>query len=85
MRLVHRRTGVEVKVGDPVVSKGGREGRVTFFREPHKPASEGKITVSDCMGERYVSVWGLQWIEREDRVNTQPFPHGVLLDVECEQ
>jgi hypothetical protein len=71
MRLVFKETGKEVKVGDVVSLKDGN-ARVNYFREPHKPASEGKITVEWLNGkggtaEFFVSVVGAEWIEREDR------------------
>jgi hypothetical protein len=75
MRLVYKDTGVEVKVGDIVESSRGDGDRyeVTFFREPHKPASSGKVNVRNPhdhrqTGEYYVGVIGAEWIEREDRL-----------------
>ena len=66
MRLVYKTTGDPVKVGDVIPSLG----IVMFFREPHKPSSEGKVTLRinrvSCQ-EYYVSVIGAHWIEREDR------------------
>lgn len=71
MRLVYKATGEEVKVGDVVTTFRGKKCEVKYFREPHKPSSEGKVTVKEegssfCM-EYYVSVIGAEWIEREDR------------------
>ena len=69
MKLVYDKTGEEVKVGDPV-DISGRAASVTYFREPHNPASSGKVTIKygdgDSM-EYYVGVIGATWIEREDR------------------
>lgn len=71
MRLVYKGTEKEVKVGDVVTDFRGDKATVKYFREPHKPSSEGKITVtedgSDWSAEYYVSVYGLEWIDREDR------------------
>jgi len=70
MRLVYEKTGAEVKVGDIVETSRGQKVRVDFFREPHKPASSGKVVVKGADGsarEYYVSVIGAEWIEREDR------------------
>ncbi len=72
MRFIYKSTGTEVKVGDNLDI--GRDGeveavRVTFFREPHKPDSSGKVCVNDGHGdaEYYVGVIGAEWIEREDQ------------------
>lgn len=71
MRLVYKATGKEVKVGDIATTFRGKKCEVKYFREPHKPSSEGKITVQEegCSfcSEYYVGVIGAEWIEREDR------------------
>lgn len=71
MRLVYEETGEEVKVGDKAKTFRGEECTVTYFRQPHKSNSEGKISVrfddSSFDMEFYVSVIGAKWIEREDR------------------
>ena len=71
MRLVYKATGKEVKVGDVVTTSRGEKCEVKYFRQPHKPSSEGKITVqmegSESYNEYYVGVIGAEWIEREDR------------------
>lgn len=72
MRLVYKDTGVEVKVGDEV-DISGEPHLVSYFREPHKPNSSGKIVVTprgiaDSTGrEYYVGIIGAKWIEREDQ------------------
>ncbi len=66
MKLVHKDTGNEVKVGDTVTSFRGDETTVRYFAEPHKPSSQGKLTVASGF-EYYVGVYGLQWIDRGDR------------------
>ena len=72
MRLVYKTTGTEVKVGDVVTTSRGEKCTVTYFRPPHKPSSEGKISVrtEGCSfdSEYFVSVIGAEWIEREDRI-----------------
>lgn len=72
MKLVYKDTGKEVQVGDTVVDRDGEPMEVRYFREPHKPSSEGKISVkspeSDWTSEYYVSVIGAEWIDREDRI-----------------
>lgn len=81
MRLVYKKTGEPVQLGDiiPMECTDGRTGaRVTHFRKPHKPSSGGKVRVDLIYGdddprddevltrEYYVSVIGAHWIERED-------------------
>lgn len=72
MRLVYKSTGKTVKVGDHIRIRGSAdECTITYFAPPHKPSSEGKISI-DCEGtihEYYVSVVGAHWIEREDRAD----------------
>lgn len=70
MRLVYKKTGVEVMVGDLVRDSLGGEHLVVSFAKPHKPASSGFVTVSNADGgerEVYVGVIDAEWIEREDR------------------
>lgn len=71
MKLIHKHTGLEAKIGDVVrFPKDARPCRILYFKKPHKPASEGHVTVADWNGqthERYCGVFGLEWIDREDR------------------
>lgn len=71
MRLVYKTNKEEVKVGDLVTLSDGEKCRVTYFRPPHKPCSEGKVSVrtdgDNFDREYYVSVIGAEWIDREDR------------------
>jgi len=78
MKLVYKKTGEPVKVGDPV-EVGGVASAVSYFREPHKPASEGKVSLASG-AECYVSVIGAEWIEREDRILTlrDVMPHELF-------
>lgn len=70
MKLVYKETGKEVKVGDIVEIKGCK-AEVSSFEKPHKPSSQGKVSVKDPNGtwahEFYVDIIGAEWIEREDR------------------
>lgn len=72
MRLVYKATQQPVNYGD-TVTVSGQPFTIDHFRKPHKPDSEGKVTllapgVSSPHGtEFYVSVIGAEWIEREDR------------------
>ena len=80
MRLVYAKNGNEVKVGDEVHTFRGEPVKVTFFREPHKPGSTGKVSVAKSTGfdhtgkklwthtrEYGVGVINAEWIEREDQ------------------
>lgn len=71
MKLVYKNSGKEVKVGDKVTLRDGNKAEIAYFRPPHKPSSEGKITVKeegdDGCREYYVGVVGAEWIDREDR------------------
>lgn len=74
MRLIYNNYKEEVKIGDTVKLRDGETAVVEFFREPHKPSSSGKVSVTVTKGahqhaaEYYVGVIGAKWIEREDRV-----------------
>lgn len=75
MKFVYKATGKPVKLGDTVVLRDGQGFTVDYFREPHKPDSEGKVTLLAEGAQRphgtefYASVIGAEWIEREDRYN----------------
>lgn len=63
--------GSDVCVGDKVITSSGEPVEVVYFSPPHKPSSQGKVTVKfipsgDTM-EYYVSVINAEWIDREDR------------------
>lgn len=79
MKLVYKTTGEPVKVGDPVEIKGVGMTTVEYFREPHKPDSEGRVSLASG-AEYYVSVIGAEWIEREDRIVTlrDVMPHELF-------
>jgi len=91
MKLVYTETGTEVKVGDEV-EVDGEMLEVTYFREPHKISSSGKVSVrranTDEMSREYfVGVIRAEWIEREDRqeaitgdyiVRLTPYQFGYL-------
>lgn len=68
--LVYKGTRKPVQVGDVVTTRSG-QATVTYFREPHKPASEGKVSIREFGSrndrEYYVSVIGAEWINRTDR------------------
>lgn len=71
MRLIYKQSGEEVKVGDPICLSRGEEGKVTYFREPHKAASSGKVTVrmngSDYDEEYFVGIINAHWVDRGGR------------------
>ena len=68
MKLVYSINGLPVSVGDKVTLSDDVEVTVHYFRQPHKPASSGKVTVMEhgTTREYYVGVIGAKWIERED-------------------
>jgi hypothetical protein len=68
--LIHIKTHQPVKIGDIVqASQDDRQYRILNFEQPHKPSSCGKILVEAYSPpiEYYVSVFGLEWINRTDR------------------
>ena len=65
MKLVRDINGLEVKVGDKVVNPDGKATIISYIEKPHKPAASGRVETG--LGFHYVSVYGLEWIEREDR------------------
>lgn len=65
MKLVYKDSKQPVKVGDPVVVSGVAT-TVDDFPKPHKPNSEGKVTLGTG-ATYYVSVIGAEWVDREDR------------------
>ena len=72
MRLVYKHNGEPIHVGDRAKMSNGEWVEVTYFREPHKSSSSGKVAVQPVgdsgMGmEYYVGVIGAEWIEREDQ------------------
>lgn len=75
MRLIDIETQENIAVGSIVTmpkDRNGIEWIVVYMPKPHKPASSGKVTCRK-MGtneqvEYYAGVWGLEWIEREDRL-----------------
>jgi hypothetical protein len=67
VKLVYKATGAPVRIGDTVP-----QGKVVYFRAPHKASAEGRVTVQTGKRqvdtrEYYASVIGAVWIEREDR------------------
>lgn len=66
MKLVYKNTQQPVNLGDVVILKSGEAATVDYFAQPHKPSSEGKVSILPG-GEFYVSVIGAEWIDREDR------------------
>ncbi len=84
MKLVHTKTGKAVQVGDVVTLSDGEKVEVTYFREPHKSSSSGKVSVQSIgagrnrSSEYYVGVIGAEWIEREDQTS----PRRLVLKAE---
>lgn len=73
MKLIHKATGVEVKVGDAVKNSRGETGTIEGWVRPRHTASEGQIGViragMNVPLYNYASVWGCEWVEREDRAD----------------
>ena len=69
MQLVYNWNNEPVKLGDRVKLSDSTWAEVHYFRPPHKPNSEGKVTVKQGgqTREYYVSIINAIWIEREDR------------------
>ena len=70
MKLIYKKTGKEVKVGDKLTDFRGDTAYATYFREPSH--GEGKICVVNNKKdmdnpskthEYYVSVFGLEWVD----------------------
>lgn len=73
MKLIHKASGVEVKVGDTVKNFRGELGTIEGWVRPRHTASEGQIGViradMNTPTYSYASVWGCEWVEREDRAD----------------
>ena len=72
--LAGKPAGTPVAVGDIVKglhnSPPEEEYEITYFREPHSPASSGKVNIRPIGGsdrEVYVTLIGAEWINRRDR------------------
>ena len=72
MNLIYTESRERVRIGDIVDLGKGEMVEVKYFREPHKPSSQGKVSVetvnSAYQREYYVSVIGAEWVDREDEV-----------------
>ena len=82
MKLVYKETGEEVKVGDICCTCGSSQiVEVRHFNPPHKPNSEGKVTVSsighDNSQEYYVGIIGATWIDRTDQPDSWQEWHEI--------
>lgn len=67
MKLVHEKTGIEVKTGEVVHSFRGEAAYVTGWREPQHSGSTGRVYVKEFgdrgfTGEYFPSVYGLKWV-----------------------
>lgn len=68
MKLINKSTGLEIKVGDTVISERGNEAAtVLSWTEPSHPGSSGKVTVrekaSKMVREFFPQVFGLKFEE----------------------
>lgn len=71
MKLIYKKSGKQVQVGDHVETSKGIEVEVLHFSEPARPNSSGKVRVRSTergwSQQFFVGVIGAEWIEREDR------------------
>ena len=71
MKLVYEESGERVDSGDHVTLRDGEEAIVEWCERPHKPSSQGHVTLrmkkSNGTQQFYVSVIEAKWVEREDR------------------
>lgn len=66
MKLIHKPSGYEIRVGDHVRNFRGELAIVEGWQKPTSPASTGRIYVDGGRGY-YPSVFNCEWVEREDR------------------
>jgi hypothetical protein len=68
-KLIYKRTGVRVCVGDHVVLRDGVQAKVTGIAEPHKPSSTGRVYVNDGTHEHsfFPCVIEARWVGRTDQ------------------
>lgn len=63
--LVDTKTLKEIKVGDKRTLEAGEEVKITWLNPPHKPSSQGKVSVEfigrDWSQEFYASVIGAEY------------------------
>jgi len=71
MKLIHKPTGNEIKEGSQILIGDNLYVTVSWCPPPHKPSSQGKMTVKYLSGQessvKYCSVFDCEWIDREDR------------------
>lgn len=73
MRLVHKKTGEPVKAGDKITSFRGEEAVLVDKYKPDASNALGRVYVRWSDGPEdvqigfYPSVFGLEWVDREDR------------------
>jgi hypothetical protein len=70
MKLIHKKTGKEVQIGDKVKSFRGESFKVKRITKPLHGGSTGRVDVEakdGFGGSFYPSVVNCEWIEREDQ------------------
>lgn len=69
-KLVNTNTLTEIKVGDQVETSDGEKVKITWLNPPHKPSSQGKVSVEfigrDWSQEFYASVVGAEYQYKEN-------------------
>lgn len=70
MQLIYSKNGKPVETGDIVKLRDGR-AVVEYVREPHKPASTGRVGIKYVENkwtmEYFPNVIGAEWIGRTDQ------------------
>lgn len=68
-KLINKKTGKEVKVGDTVTTFRGEKAVLEGFKEPHKSSSTGKVYVkfegAEWSDQFYPSVIGCEIVEHQ--------------------
>lgn len=73
MKLVHKETRQEVKVGDELTDFRGDKFICTGWQEPSHPGSSGRVNVSQGnikSMQFFPFVFGLEWVRDEEELAT---------------
>jgi hypothetical protein len=68
MKLVHKETRQEVKVGDELIDFRGEKSTCVGWQEPQHPGSTGRVYVSREQIKSiqfYPSVFNLEWVSND--------------------
>lgn len=71
MKMVHKKSGKAVMPGDEVQNSRGEKAVVVSLEKPRHAGSTGRVYVllqdAKMSTGYYPDVYGLEWVEREDR------------------